>query len=355
MDKYEEYSSSEDLADQVYRTTAATVLRSIYGYQLETLHDPFIVEPRIAMENLTRAFLASNFMVNAIPALIHVPDWFPGTSWKRTAHEYRKQKENATREIYSWAKARRADGASERCIVDAMLNQAPGLGLSEVEADDHIQEIAITLLLGGTDTTTSTLMGFFLAMLLFPEVKTKAQKEIDQVTGSSRLPKFEDQEQLPYVNRVVQEVFRWFPITPLAIPHTCFQDDVYKGYDIPKGTIVKLDSYGNVWAMTRDPTVYPNPEDFNPDRFLDPSVPPSPLFGWGRRHCPGVHFAQASLFIMIASFLATFDIDMAQDKDGQDIVPSTKVLNAIVIQPVPFKYKLTPRSEAHQELIRVGA
>ncbi|KAF8593045.1 cytochrome P450, partial [Ceratobasidium sp. AG-I] len=329
-------------------TIAATVLRSVYGYRLKSLDDPFVVEAKTAMENLAKAFLASNFMVNVIPALVHVPDWFPGASWKQTAHEWRKQKEGVTQATYNWAKARHSSGASEGCIIDAMIDQAPRLGLSGAEADDHILEIAITLLSGMFESTTSTLMGFFVAILLYPEVKQKAQKEIDEVIGSNRLPKFEDEERLPYVSRVIQEVLRWFPITPLAAPHTCFQDDVYKGYDIPKGTV------GYRRAMTRDPTVYPNPEVFNPDRFLDPSVPPSPLFGWGRRHCPGVHFAQASLFIMVASFLATFDINIAQDRDGQNIVPSTDVINALVVQPVPFKFKLAPRSEAHIALIRVG-
>ncbi|KAF8596887.1 cytochrome P450 [Ceratobasidium sp. AG-I] len=345
LDKHEEYDSSEDLANQVYRTVAATVLRSVYGYQLKDLDDPFVVEARTAMDNLTKAFLASNFMVNVVPALVHVPDWFPGTSWKQTAREWKKQKEDVIQKTYSWAKARHVDGSSEQSIIDTMIDQAPSLGLSEEKADDYIQYIAITLLSGGTDTTASTLMSFFLAMLLFPEVKANAQKEIDKVIGFDRLPSLEDQERLPYVSRVVQEVLRWLPVTPLAVPHVCFKDDLYQGYTIPKGTVM---------AMTRDPNVYKNPETFNPDRFLDPSVPPSPVFGWGRRRCPGVHFAEASLFITIASFLATFDIDMAKDKHGKEIVPSTKVINAIVIQPVPFKFRLTPRSEAHKELIRAA-
>lgn len=59
-------------------------------------------------------------------------------------------------------------------------------------------------------------MNFFVAMILFPEVKAKAQKEIDEVIASGRLPNLEDQGQLPYVRRVVQEVLRWLPVTPLG-------------------------------------------------------------------------------------------------------------------------------------------
>jgi hypothetical protein len=48
--------------------------------------------------------------------------------------------------------------------------------------------------------------------------------------------------------------------------------------------ITNIFSIGNVWAMSRDETIYESPEIFNPDRFTDPSVPPVPIFGWGRRY-----------------------------------------------------------------------
>ncbi|CAE6413871.1 unnamed protein product [Rhizoctonia solani] len=105
-------------------------------------------------------------------------------------------------------------------------------------------------------------------------------------------------------------------------------------------------------AMTRDETVYKDPEVFNPDRFLDPSTPPSPVFGWGRRRCPGSHFAQSSLFITIASILITFNIEAAQDERGNDVRPSGKLVNSLVLTPEQFPLKLTLRSAKHEELIR---
>lgn len=228
-----------------------------------------------------------------------------------------------------------------------MREQALRLGLTEEETDDYMQHLAFTLIAAGTDTSAATLLMFFMAMLLFPEVQKKAQKELDTVIGDSRLPSLEDYPQLDYVGRMVQEVLRWGPVAPLAVPHASFQDDTYQGYDIPKGTIV----IGNVWAMTRDPEVYKNPEVFDPDRFLDPSVPPPPVFGWGRRRCPGLHFAEASIFIAIASIISTFDISPAKDKDGNDMIPPQRMVNAIILHPEAFKLKLTPRSAKHESLI----
>ncbi|KAF8595143.1 cytochrome P450 [Ceratobasidium sp. AG-I] len=323
LEKYERLDTSQDLEVELYWTVASTVLRSVYGYQIKNLDDPFVVQARNITEVLTKAFFPT---INALPALMYVPEWFPGAEWKRKARAWRKEKEEIIEGSYRWTKQLIAEGAGDQTIIAAMINQALKLGLQEETTEDYVQQIAFTLWAGGTDTTISTMMGFFVAMLLYPDVKIKAQKEIDEVVGQGRLPTLEDQLELPYMNRVVQETLRWFPATPLAVPHVCFEDDTYKGYNIPKGTIL----FGNVWAMTRDKAVYKNPEIFDPDRFLDPSVPFSPVFGWGRRRCPGIHFAETSLFITFASLLATFDISLAQDDSGNNIMPSRNVINGVV-------------------------
>lgn len=123
------------------RTIAATVLRSVYGYQLKGLDDPFLVEARTAVDNIMKAWLASStcivfyalktswlilpkdFMVNAIPALVHVPDWFPGTSWKQAAREWGKQKDHVVQTTYNWAKTRhvRIMGRSHEYVTNYRL------------------------------------------------------------------------------------------------------------------------------------------------------------------------------------------------------------------------------------------
>ena len=57
---------------------------------------------------------------------------------------------------------------------------------------------------------------FFLAMSLYPEVQARAQAEIDQVVGQSRLPSWDDHDSLPYLEALVKEVLRWNPVTPLG-------------------------------------------------------------------------------------------------------------------------------------------
>ncbi|QRV73540.1 cytochrome P450 family protein [Ceratobasidium sp. AG-Ba] len=85
------------------------------------------------------------------------------------------------------------------------------------------------------------------------------------------------------------------------------------GHQIPKGAII----FGNVWAMSHDPDVYKDPETFDPDRYLSSNIPPPPAFGFGRRLCPGVHYTEAVLFIVVALILSTFNISPYEDFDEQ--------------------------------------
>lgn len=66
------------------------------------------------------------------------------------------------------------------------------------------------------EQTVSAITSFFLAMLTNPEVQHKAQVEIDKVVGSSRLPTFDDREELVYLNSVLKEVHRWNPVANLG-------------------------------------------------------------------------------------------------------------------------------------------
>lgn len=111
--------------------------------------------------------------------------------------------------------------------------------------------------------TVSAIYSFFLAMTLYPEVQRKAQEEIDIVVGNDRLPTFEDRGNLPYVEALVKEVFRFKPVAPLGerasyflrcnssssisigVPHRLMQDDEYDGYYLPKGTLL----IANIWFV----------------------------------------------------------------------------------------------------------
>lgn len=104
--------------------------------------------------------------------------------------------------------------------------------------DEQAAYIAGSLLEGGSDTTSGTLVGFFQAMLMFPEAQKVAQEEIDRVVGSGRMPEIDDAPNCPYIRSCVKETIRWMPTIILGSPHGLIQEDHYMGYRIPKGAAI---------------------------------------------------------------------------------------------------------------------
>lgn len=78
----------------------------------------------------------------------------------------------------------------------------------------------------------------FLAMVLNPDVQKKGQQELDTVVGPDRFPEFSDRDALPYINAVVKEIIRWHSVLPLGVSHRVMEEDEYKGFRIPAGTIL---------------------------------------------------------------------------------------------------------------------
>ena len=94
--------------------------------------------------------------------------------------------------------------------------------------------------------------------------------------------------------------------------------------------------------MLHDPEIYPNPMEFNPDRFkgLDSEMKKAtnPIFGFGRRLCPGMHFADGTLFAIIATTLATCDILPGLDEKGNEVLPRYAYTSGTIV----YVQKKTP-------------
>ncbi|CAE6422456.1 unnamed protein product, partial [Rhizoctonia solani] len=91
---------------------------------------------------------------------------------------------------------------------------------------------------------------------------------------------------------------------------------------ISKGSLI----FGMIGNMVRDPQTYRDPHTFNPERFMgspdDVEMNPENIaFGFGRRRCPGVNVAHSSLWLVIASTLATYDITPVIGPDGELQLP----------------------------------
>lgn len=198
-------------------------------------------------------------------------------------------------------------------------------------------------------TTSNSMMSLILAITLHPDKYQKLCDEVDKQVPSDRLPALSDIPNLPYLRAFVKENLRWRPVTAGGLPHKITaRDDIYEGHLIRKGSLI----HPVQWAIHRDTTLYPDPEDFIPERWLDPKYPTyrEPLtqypnlqnysnFGFGRRICPGQNIAERSLYIEAAMIAWACDIRASKGKKP----PSYDYVTGFNTRPNWFDFELTAR------------
>lgn len=161
----------------------------------------------------------------------------------------------------------------------------------------------------GTDTTLSAIEWTMSELIRNPRTMESLHNEITQVTGNREKIEEDDLEKMPYLQAVIKESLRLHAPVPLLVPRESTQDTKLLGYDIRSGTRVVI----NAWAINRDPSLWENPEEFHPERFLDTDTDFKGLhfefvpFGAGRRGCPGISFAVAVIELAIAKLVHTFN------------------------------------------------
>lgn len=191
----------------------------------------------------------------------------------------------------------------------------------------------------------------------YPSIQERAHAELDAVIGRDRLPLLSDQPDLPYLSAILRETTRFRPASGwLSFPHVSVNEDVYNGYRIPGGCHI----IANVHAMNMDPKKYVNPEQFDPDRFVDVTELTATLahgpianrdhvtFGWGRRICAGIHIAEAEGFLALAQLLWCYRFEV--EKGGEaPIVHEWQ--RGFTMAPKPYRVKFVPRHENVKDVI----
>ncbi|KAJ4345353.1 uncharacterized protein N0V89_011483 [Didymosphaeria variabile] len=165
----------------------------------------------------------------------------------------------------------------------------------------------------GSDTTAHSLTYLTWAVCRDESIKPRLVKELETLPDGYR---DEDLKVLPYLNQVIQETLRLYAAAPALLPREiptggCEVD----GYWMPGGTVVQTQAY----SMHRDPTVYSEPERFNPSRWESPSKEMKDAwmpFGGGARICIGLHLAQLELRIATAKFFRAFPNAKVSRLDG---------------------------------------
>ncbi|CAD6574729.1 MAG: hypothetical protein CYPHOPRED_005487 [Cyphobasidiales sp. Tagirdzhanova-0007] len=336
---------------EIHRFSASLMLNLIYDHFAASMDDPVVVKIVVSMQRLFGAFVPGAYLVDLFPALRFVPSWFPGADFKRKAKAWRKEDQQLYTELYDDVEDRLKINSARACLVSKMQETQSKTGLSRLE----MSCIAGSLFAAGTDTTGASILIWVVAMLHFPEVLKKAQAEIDAVVGRERAPNFQDRAQLPYINAMVRENWRWRAAAPGSLPHRLEQDEIYEGYFLPKGsTVVAL-----VHEMNNDAEAFSEPGQFRPERFLkeDGTVNHDLeiyTFGHGRRVCPGYNLADASLFITISNLAWAFNIETPIDEKKKPILPDldpARWLASAASGPCHFEARFTPRFPGVTDII----
>ncbi|KAL8296088.1 hypothetical protein RB601_003657 [Gaeumannomyces tritici] len=265
-----------------------------------------------AMAEFTEVGKPFSLAVDFMPFLKHIPNWFPGASFKKKAKAYRETLNSMAHLPCRFVQHQLAYGIDSNCMMSHLIQRSEVKGTDgkiAPEDENLIVWAAASLFGAAVDTTSISLAAFTLAMLKYPDVQRKAQAEIDRVIRRGRFPTSADRERLPYVDAIVKETLRWWSIFPMGMPHRADEEIEYRGLRIPDGATIMP----AVWWFMHDPAVYPDPARFDPERFADPARDePDPtkggVYGYGRRICPGRHFANNLLFLNMAQILAAFNI-----------------------------------------------
>ncbi|KAL0954893.1 hypothetical protein HGRIS_003826 [Hohenbuehelia grisea] len=287
-------NSPQDFLEHTHHLFGSALTKLVYGIAVKESKDPYVEVAEEAVAGLSKAIHPGKYLVDIFPALKHIPVWMPGAGFRKTGIYFAALNEKLVKAPFEAAEASIAKGEMVESIVADMVSKLSSDPVLRAEQRKMEMHVAATAYAAGADTTVAAVQTFFLLMAMHPEVQKRAQAELDTFLGvdPDRLPDFSDRGTLPYIEALVSELLRWNLVVPASIPHASVEDDLYEEYFIPKGTLI----IANVWTLSRDPIMYPEPDKFIPERFLKNGVinnnirdPRTLIFGFGRRICPGRH------------------------------------------------------------------
>lgn len=237
----------------------------------------------------------------------------------------------------------RSISEEEKDFIHVMLSIMDDSNVSVDEADTTVKSSCLSLLAGGSDTTPIVLIWALALLLNNRNMLQKAQDELDTHVGKHRQVAETDIKNLVYLQAIVKETFRLHPPGPLSGPREAMEDCTVAGFHIPAGTRLVV----NLWKLHRDPNIWANPLEFQPERFLkekanldvrgqDFEFTP---FGSGRRMCPAVSFAVQVVHLTLARLLHGFELRTVSDTP----VDMTESPGLTVPKATPLEVVLRPR------------
>ncbi|KAM5270994.1 sterol 26-hydroxylase, mitochondrial isoform 1-T2 [Hipposideros larvatus] len=174
------------------------------------------------------------------------------------------------------------------------------------------------LLMAGVDTTSNTLTWALYHLSKSPEIQAALHEEVVGVVPAGQVPQHKDFAHMPLLKAVLKETLRLYPVVPINSRVITEKEIEVGGFLFPKNTQFVFCHY----VVSRDPSVFPEPESFQPHRWLKKSQPDtlgvqhpfgSVPFGYGIRACLGRRIAELEMQLLLARLIQQYEVALAPE------------------------------------------
>jgi cytochrome P450 len=189
-------------------------------------------------------------------------------------------------------------------------------------SDQELRDELMTLLFAGHETTASGMAWALYWVHRYPDVKAKILAELATLPATASPM---DIARLPYLSAVCNETLRIYPVAIMTFSRRAEVDLTLMDYAIPQGTQLM----GCIYLLHQNPDLYPEPEKFKPERFLERQFAPHEYmpFGGGERRCIGDALALFELKLALATLLTHYQFALNDDR------PETPQRRGITLAP----------------------
>lgn len=246
--------------------------------------------------------LLSHWAIRRMSALLKTPLGLP-TPANLLAQGALRRLDRLAREILCAARARGVDG-------DDLLSMLVACEREGDADEETLRDEVLTLFLAGHETTAALLTWAWLLLGCHPESEERLHAELDHVLGG-RLPTLVDLPRLPFTQAILEETLRLYPPVWM-LPRRAIAEDEVGGYHVPAGA----DALLCVYTLHRHPELWPAPDAFRPERFLNGSSRPPYTFlpfGAGPRSCLGSRFGMMEAVMVLATLAQSFRLEPLDD------------------------------------------